>query len=49
MDFIVDVGGMNVNMRFSEDPMEGNFVRLAPKALSHASLGQRPRNPVTHK
>jgi hypothetical protein len=23
-----------------------SFLRLAPKALYHASLGQRPRNPV---
>jgi len=31
---------MNVNMRVSEDPIEGIFC-LAPKALFNASLGQR--------
>jgi hypothetical protein len=41
MNVIVDVRGMNVNMRVSEDPREGIFLRLAPKALFNASLGQR--------
>jgi hypothetical protein len=31
MNVIVDVRGMNVNMRVSEDPIEGIFC-LAPKA-----------------
>jgi len=39
MNIIVDVRGMNVNMRGSEDPIEG-ILRLAPKALCNASLGQ---------
>jgi hypothetical protein len=39
MNVIVDVRGMNVNMRVSEDPIEGIFC-LA-KALFNASLGQR--------
>ena len=39
MNIIVDVRGMNVNMRGSEDPIEG-ILRLTPKALSNASLGQ---------
>jgi hypothetical protein len=44
MNVIVDVRGMNVNMRVSEDPIEGIFC-LAPKAQhSRASLGQRPRD-----
>jgi len=40
MNVIVDVRGMNVNMRVSEDPIEGIFC-LAAKALFNASLGQR--------
>ena len=37
MNVIVDVRGMNVNMRVSEDPIEGIFCALAPKALFNAS------------
>ena len=42
MNVIVDVRGMNVNMRVGDGSNRGNFLRLAPKALySMLALGQR--------
>ena len=50
MNVIVDVRGMNVNTRVGDESMERNFYVLSAKgAQFNASLGQRPRNPITHK
>ena len=45
MNVIVDVRGMNVNMRVSEDPIEG--ISLAPKAFKlvrHRTIDSRIRS-----
>jgi hypothetical protein len=51
MNVIVDVSRMNVNMRVSEDPIEGISLQVfrAKGAAFIASLGQRPRNPIAPK
>jgi len=49
MNVIVDVRGMNVNMRVSEDPIEGFFTFSAKGAAFITNLGQRPRNPITER
>ena len=46
MNVIVDVRGMNVNMRVGDKSAEGLLYVLSAKgAQFNASLGQRPRNP----
>jgi hypothetical protein len=48
MNVIVDVRGMNVNMRVNEDPIEG-FTFSAKGAAFTASLGQRPQASYAQK
>ena len=48
MNVIVDVRGINVNMRVGDKSAEGLLYVLSAKgAQFNASLGQRPRNPIT--
>ena len=51
MNVIVDVRGMNVNMRGSDTLAEGFYLQVyrAKGAVFIASLGQRPRNHGTKK
>jgi hypothetical protein len=49
MNVIVDARGMNVNMRVSEDPIEGILTFSAKGAAFKASLGQRPRDSIARR
>jgi hypothetical protein len=43
MNVIVDVRGINVNMRVSEDPKEGIFYALRQRRSIHSEPGATPQ------